>query len=142
MSAITPKSVPVSEQRQDGADAGRRQRREDRHRVDVALVEHAEDDVDGDERREDEQRLVRERRAERLRGSLEAAVDAVRAAGASRIVSSTTSTAAPSDVPGAASKESVDGGELPLVADDERRQRLVARVTAESGTRPPSGPAR
>ncbi len=66
----------ADEQRQDRADAGRGQRREDRDRVDVALVEHAEHDVDGHERGEDEQRLVRERGAEGLRRALEAPIDA------------------------------------------------------------------
>ena len=58
MSAIDAEVVAGDEQREQRADARRRQRREDRHRVDVALVEHAEHDVDGDERGEDEQRLV------------------------------------------------------------------------------------
>jgi len=40
--------------------------------MDVALVEDAEDDVDGDQRGEDEQRLVGERGLEDLRGALEA----------------------------------------------------------------------
>ena len=53
MSAMTPRSMRQSMQRQDGADAGRRQRRENRERVDVALVEHAEHDVDGDDRGQD-----------------------------------------------------------------------------------------
>ena len=37
-------------QQQQRADAGRRQRRKDRDRVDRALIEHAEDDVDDDQR--------------------------------------------------------------------------------------------
>jgi hypothetical protein len=41
-------------QHQQRADAGRRQRREDGQRVDVALVEHAEDDVDHHQRRQDQ----------------------------------------------------------------------------------------
>ena len=49
---------PEEQQRQQGADAGRGQRREDRERVDVALVEHAEHDVDRDQRGQDQQRLV------------------------------------------------------------------------------------
>ena len=60
------------EQRQERADAGRGERREDRHRVDVALVEHAEDDVDGDERGRDEQPLARQRVLEGLGGAREA----------------------------------------------------------------------
>ena len=59
ISAITLSSVPAEQQRQERAHAGRRQRGEDGDRVDVALVEHAQDDVDGDQRGEDQQRLVR-----------------------------------------------------------------------------------
>ena len=55
------------QQRQERADAGRGERREDRDRVDVALVQHAQHDVDGDQRREDQERLVGQRRLERLR---------------------------------------------------------------------------
>ena len=44
--------------------------------MDVALVEHPEDDVDREERRGDQQRLVRERGLEDLRGALEAGLDA------------------------------------------------------------------
>ena len=44
--------------------------------MDQALVEDAEDDVDGEERRRDEDRLVGERRLERLGRALEAAADA------------------------------------------------------------------
>ena len=48
-------------QRQQRADAGRRQRGEDRQRMDEALVEHAEHDVDRDRRGEDQPRLAGER---------------------------------------------------------------------------------
>ena len=53
--------LPEQHQRQDGADAGRRQRREDGDRVDVALIEHAEHDVDGDDRRQDQPGLAGQR---------------------------------------------------------------------------------
>ena len=59
-------------QRQQRADAGRRQGREDRDRVDEALVEHAQHDVDRDDRGEDQQQLVAERRLEGQRRALEA----------------------------------------------------------------------
>ncbi len=45
-------------QRQQRADARRRQRRQDGQRVHVALVEHAEHDVDDEQRGEDRDRLV------------------------------------------------------------------------------------
>jgi hypothetical protein len=43
-------------------DTGGRQRRQDRQRMHEALIEHAEDDVDDDQRRCDERRLARQRR--------------------------------------------------------------------------------
>ena len=46
MSATIPRSWRGS-QGEDRADSRRRQRRQDRQRVDVALVQHAEHDVDG-----------------------------------------------------------------------------------------------
>ena len=49
---------PGEHQRQHRADAGRRQRGQDRERVDEALVEHAEHDVDGDDGGEDQPRLA------------------------------------------------------------------------------------
>ena len=64
------------------ADAGRGQRGEDGDGVDVAFVEHAQHDVDGDERGEDQQRLVGERALKGGGGSLEAGIDAGRQADA------------------------------------------------------------
>src|SRR4051812_41466185 len=55
------------DEREQRADARRRQRAQNRDRVDVALVKHAEHDVDRDESREDEHRFARERLLERLR---------------------------------------------------------------------------
>ena len=43
--------------------------------MDEALVEHAEDDVDDDERRGDQRRLARQRRLERLGVALEGGDD-------------------------------------------------------------------
>jgi hypothetical protein len=78
ISATTPSSVPADHQRQNRADARRRQRRENRDRMDVAFVKHAEHDVDRDDRRENQQRLVRQRRLERLRRALERSLHAQR----------------------------------------------------------------
>ena len=75
ISAIRLKSNPNSHQDRERADAGRRQRRQDGERMDVALVENAEDQVDDDERRQDQQRHGAERLLERLRGALEARVE-------------------------------------------------------------------
>ena len=65
-----------SEQHQDRerADAGRGQRREDRQRVDVALIENAEDEVDDDQRRQRSAAARCQRMLERLRVALEARV--------------------------------------------------------------------
>ena len=61
-------------QRQHRAHAGRRQGGQHRQRVDVALVEHAEHDVDRDQGGGDQQRLVGQRLLEHLGGALEAAL--------------------------------------------------------------------
>ena len=139
ISAMTLSSMPATQQRQERADAGRRQRGEDRHGMDVALVEHAEDDIDRDQRRQDQQRLVRERGLEGLRGALEAALDARRQAELpGRLLDR--ATAAPSDMPGARSKESVTDGKLPLVAD--RRAAPSSRSPASPRERHGRRPAR
>ena len=65
-------------EREHGADAGGGQRGENGDGMDVALVEHAEHDVDGDERGEDEERLVGERGFKGRGCALEAGVDAGR----------------------------------------------------------------
>jgi len=44
----------ANQEREDGPHAGRRQGREDRDRVDVAFVKHAQDDVHGHEGRQDQ----------------------------------------------------------------------------------------
>src|SRR2546429_684662 len=63
---------PAEHQGDDGAHARRGQRREDRDRVDVALVEDAEHDVDGDERGQGEDGLIGQRGLKRLGRALEA----------------------------------------------------------------------
>ena len=78
MIAMRLRSAPGQQQREQRADAGRRQRREDRDRVDVALVEHAQHDVHRHDGREDQQQRAVERGAERLGRALEAGLDAGR----------------------------------------------------------------
>jgi len=56
------------EQGQQRAHAGRGQRRDDGDGVDVALIEHAQHDVDDDEGRQDQERLALKRGLE-LRGA-------------------------------------------------------------------------
>ncbi len=64
--------------REQRAHAGGRQRGENRDGVNEALVQHAEHDVDGDQRGEDQQRFVGERILERGGGALEAGLHAGR----------------------------------------------------------------
>ena len=67
ISEITLKSLPRDQQRQDRAHAGGGQRGENRDRVDVALVQHAQHDVHRHQRGQDQHRLVGERVLKRLR---------------------------------------------------------------------------
>ena len=64
--------VARGDEREDRADAGRRQGRKNRERVDEALVEHAQHDVDRHDRRQDQPAFVRERSLEGERRALEA----------------------------------------------------------------------
>ncbi len=64
ISATTERSILNQHQREQRADAGRRQRGQDRERVDEALVQHAEHDVDRDRGGEDEPWLAGERLGE------------------------------------------------------------------------------
>ena len=65
---------PADHQGQQRAHSRRGQGGEDGQRVHVALVEHAEHDVDGEQRRQDQHRLVGQRLLEHLGGALETAV--------------------------------------------------------------------
>ena len=78
MSAMTRQIDAANHQGQQRADAGRRQRRENRDRMNVTFVQDPQHDVDGAQRRQDQHRFVRERVLEGLRGSREAAVDTAR----------------------------------------------------------------
>ena len=80
ISAITSRSIPNEHQRQQRTHAGRRQRREDRDRVNVALIEHSQHDVDRDECRQNQQRFVAQRGLECLGRALERGIDAQRQA--------------------------------------------------------------
>ena len=106
------------------ADAGRRQRREDGDRMDIALIEDAEDDVDGEQRRENEDGLARQRLAEGLRRARETGADPGRQAhfrfhfgdGVDRLAQRHSG----SEIEGER-----DGRELSLMIDGERRLRLL-----------------
>ena len=64
ISATTLKFGPVIISARIAPDARRRQRRKNGDRVNVALIKNAEDDINRDECRENQQRLVRQRRYE------------------------------------------------------------------------------
>ncbi len=72
--------VVQQHQREQRADAGRGEGRQDRDRVDVALVEHAEHDVDDEDRGSDQERGRGQRRLESLGGAAERASDGRRQA--------------------------------------------------------------
>ncbi len=78
MMPMTERSKPPSHSAKQRADAGRRQRRQNGQRMDVALIEHAEDHIDHHERGRDQDRLARQRGLEGLRIALEAGDDGVR----------------------------------------------------------------
>ena len=63
-------------QRQQRAHTGGWQRRENRDRMDEAFVQNSQHDVDRDQRRQNQQRLVRERVVERCRRALKVGLQA------------------------------------------------------------------
>ena len=113
MKAITVNSAPIQLQRQQGADARRGQGRDDRDRMNVALVENAEDDVDREQRGQDDQPHAARRSCGNPRRRRRRRC-AVRAAGSSRETASTIA-AVPcsSDVPVARLKVIVIAGTTP-----------------------------
>ena len=124
-----------SEQRQQCADASRRQRRQDRQRMHEAFVEHAEDNIDGDQRRKNQQRLIGERALKHSRRTLETAHQRGRRAellhglfdgrGGLRQRSA-----------GGQVERNRRGHELPLMMDRERRRRhFPARKGGERNQR-------
>ena len=71
MTPMMSRPAPAMSSGEQRADAGRRQGRENRDRVDEALVEHAEHDIHRQDRRQQQEHLVRQRGLERLRRALE-----------------------------------------------------------------------
>ena len=63
------------QQGQQGAEPGRRQGRDDRDRMDHALIENTQNDVHGDERGQDQDRRAAQRTLKCLRAALEAGGD-------------------------------------------------------------------
>ena len=103
---------PAQDQRHQRAERGERQAGENRDRVDEALVQHAEDDVDHEHREEHQQDQALLRRHERLRDAREARGDGARAAPPPPICCTAVS-AVPSDTPGARLNDTVTDGSWP-----------------------------
>ena len=127
--------VAEQHQRRDRAGTGRGQRRQDRQRVDVALVEDAEDQVDDEQRREDQHRHGLQRLLECLGVALEGADQrrrhlhlALRSAGLPRSPCRATR-------PGARLKLMVTAGNCPWwLIDSGSVLRVVHLAKAASGT--------
>jgi hypothetical protein len=142
MIAITSRSLPREQEREQRADARRRQRRQDRDGMDVALVEHAEHDVHGDDRGEDQPDLVSsdERNAAAAPCSFTCADRHVDVA----LRRSIAFTASPSDAPCARLNEIVAAGNWPMSAHDQRarcarrRAQPSTAVSAGCSTRTPA----
>ena len=138
MMPMMPRSLPGDHQRQQRADAGRGQGREDGDRVDEALVEHAQHDVDVDDRRQDQQQLVASEAWKAQRRALEAGRDRWPACRcrASRLLDRVHRRAERD----ARREVERDGGrrELAEVVDQQRRRAARCTVAmADSGTCPP-----
>ena len=119
MMPITDRSKPPELKRQQRADAGRWQRRENRQRMDEALVEHAEDDVDDDERgaRSAAARSTASSGTPaRCPGSV--VMQRLRAADLARRPDRSRSTACPSATPGCRLNDSVTAGNCPWCATE------------------------
>ncbi len=91
-------------------DAGRRQRGENGDGVHQALVQHAEHDIDGEQRGDDEQRLGGERLLKGLSGAGEGAAHRRRNTDPPFHLVDQPSVACPSETPGARLKETVTEG--------------------------------
>jgi hypothetical protein len=101
--------VAGQHQGQQRADAGRRQGRQDGQRVHVALVQHAQHDVDADHRRQDQPQLVGQRVLIGAGRAEEGAADTLAGMPISTRPADG-STARPSETPGAVSKPMVVAG--------------------------------
>ena len=100
-------------QGQQRADARRGQRRKNRDGMDVAFIQHAQHDVDRDQRRQNQNRLVGQRGLKRRRRALERRLQCWPACPAPPCALSIAVTASPSEAPGARLKDSVTTGNCP-----------------------------
>ena len=123
--------VVRDQQRQNRAHTRRRQRGENRERMDVAFVEHAQHDIDRHQRGQNQQRLIRQGVLERLRGALKTGLDAGRKADLLLGLVNHFHRVAQRDAGRQVEGES-HHRKLSLVADDQRRvARLEVRDLAE-----------
>src|SRR5436309_2109656 len=127
--AREPDAEPVEVEVHDG----RRVEGEDGERVDVALVEDAEHDVDGHERGEDQEWLARKRGLEGLGGALEARADARGESDLARRALDGGDGVAEGDAGGEVEGEG-DGRGRALVVDGEARRRR--REASDGAERP------
>ena len=107
-------------QRQQRAEDGGRQSRENRDRMNEALVQNAEHDVDDENRDDQQDRQVLERLLELLHGSLEAGGDRRGHARVSRMARPRAAAASPSEKPGCRLKRDRRRGKLAEVVDAQR----------------------
>ena len=120
------------QQRQQGAHAGRRQRGENRDRVDVVLVENSQHDVDGDQRRQDQVGLGGQRVLKGLRRALKARMNGGRHDHRALHVLNGDHGVCPSGTFGARLKEKVTAGNCPWWATaSEVIEDCVVREGAE-----------
>ncbi len=114
------RQVHVTEiERQQRADTGRRQGRQNGERMDEALVEDAENDVDHDQRGRDQGRLARQRRLERLGIALERPDDPGGQVDLARGLADRIDRLAERHARAQVEAQG-DGGKLPLVRDRQR----------------------
>ena len=138
MMPITPRSWPAIISASRAPDPRRGQGREDGDRVDVALVEHAQHDIDGDDRRQDQPQLVLQRGLEGVGRAQEHGGDAGRHARSPSRRLWMALTAAPSETPGAVSNDDVGRRELADVVDLQRRGALLDRGDGRERRRLPA----
>ena len=102
--------------------------------MNVALVEHAQDHIHGQQRRQDQDRLVGQRLLERLRGTLEGTAQGRRRAELARACSMALVTW-PSATPGGRLNDRVDRRQLALMRNAEAVGPCGStRTNSDSGT--------
>ena len=135
ISAMMLKSVCEQHQCEQRADASRGKRGKNRQRMNVAFVQHSQHDIDSDQRRQNQQRLVGERRLKRPAPCPGSWGDTE----AGRPISLSTLLNRVHGIAERSAWRQIEGerhdGKLPLMVDRERRGPVSASVVnALSGT--------